>query len=202
MKCTTRSELAEGKSLASPGHDFPYNVFVARCYTLHPFFSFIGKLISFSAFLAFTCRSDSMLKREKKELRSFLHRSIFWVISYDQAAVERLEHTLAKLWHTGRLIGQKCPNIEVNWRVDPRFASKRNLSAKKNNVSSEHSSGVAYHPYACINCIFRIIYHSFKAARDISIKWVYKWNALHLPNYQKASLFLRISSLWLCFKTH
>ena len=141
-------------------------------------------------------------EKKKKELRSFLHRSIFWVISYDQAAVERLEHTLAKLWHTGPLIGQKCPNIEVNWRVDPRFASKRNLSAKKNNVSSEHSSGVAYHPYACINCIFRIIYHSFKAARDISIKSVYKWNALHLPNYQKTSLFLRISSLWLCFKTH
>jgi len=74
--------------------------------------------------------------------------------------------------------------------------------AKKNNVLSEHSSGVAYHPYACNNCIFRIIYHSFKAARDISIKSVYKWNALHLPNYQKASLFLRISSLWLCCKTH
>ena len=49
--------------------------------------------------------------------------------------MERLEHTLAKLWHTGPLIGQKCPNIEVNWRVDPRFASKRNLSAKKHIMS-------------------------------------------------------------------
>ena len=111
-----------------------------------------------------------MRKREKKELRSFLHRSVFWVISFDQAAVERLEHTSAKLWHTGPLIGQNCPEIEVNWQVDPRFASKRNLSGKKNNVSSEHSSGVAYHPYACNNCIFRIIYHSFKVARVISIK--------------------------------
>ena len=64
-----------------------------------------------------------MLKREKKELRSFLYRSIFFVISHNQAAVERLEHTLAKLWHMGPRIGQKCPKLEVNMQVDPRFAS-------------------------------------------------------------------------------
>ena len=91
----------------------------------------------------------------KKNLDHFCIEVFFWVISYDQAAVERLEHTLAKLWHTGPLIGQKCPKIEVNWQVDPRFAPKRNLSGKK-NVLSEHSSGVAYHPYASNNCIFTI----------------------------------------------
>ena len=53
-----------------------------------------------------------------------LRHYFFFVISHNQAAVERLEHTLAKLWHMGARIGQKCPKLEVNMQVDPRFASK------------------------------------------------------------------------------
>ena len=43
------------------------NTLVARCYTLPPFFFFEGKLIGFSGFLAITCWSDSMLKRERRK---------------------------------------------------------------------------------------------------------------------------------------
>ena len=99
---------------------------------------------------------------KEKQPRSFLHRNIPWITNHDQAAVENLEHTLAKLRHTGVRIGQKCPKIEINWQVDPRFASKTNLSGKKSKNISEHSYGAAYHPYAGNNCTIRIIYHSLK----------------------------------------
>ena len=96
------------------------------------FFSFEGKLIGFSGYLAFTFFSDSMLKREKNGLNHFCIEIFLYLLTTNkQTAGEKLTHTLAKLRCTGTLIGQKCPKIEVNWQVDPRFACRQNLSDKK-----------------------------------------------------------------------
>ena len=93
--------------------------------------------------------------------------------------MKKFKHTLAKLSRTGTLIG---PEVSENSsQLDPRFACKRNLSGKTETVISEHSSGVAYHPYAGKNFTTTIIYFSFKGAKDISIKSVYKLKALPLP---------------------
>ena len=106
---------------------------------------------------------------KEKQPRSFLHRNIPGITNHDQAAVEKLEHTLAKLRHTGTLIGQECPTIEVNWQVDPRFASKRNVSGKTEKVINEHSFSIAYHQYASNTFTMTIIYQRYKAPKDISI---------------------------------
>ena len=68
---------------------------------------------------------------KEKQPRSFLHRNIPLLTNHEQTAAEKLRHTLAKLRRTGTLIGQKCPKIEVNCQVDPRFACNENLSIKK-----------------------------------------------------------------------
>ena len=171
MKCHTPTELEERKSLPSSllAMIFLQNTFLAGCYTLPPFLFFEAKLIGFSGYLPFTCYSHSMLKRERKQLRSFLHQNIPWATNHEQTATQKLEDTLAKLRHTGTLIGQECPTIEVNWQVDPRFASKRNLSGKTEKVINEHSFGIAYHQYACNNFTITIIYQRYKALKDISI---------------------------------
>ena len=83
--------------------------------------------------------------------------------------------------------------------MDPRFACKRILSGKKDEVISEHLSGVEYHPDACSNCTITIMYHSLNGAKDISIKSVYKSKRTTPTNLEEGksfpSLFLGMNFL-------
>ena len=84
--------------VASPRHDFLDKTHLSQDVTLC--FLFLSLKENWSDSVD-TLRSLVSLilcwNKKEKQVRSFLHRNIPWVTNHDQAAVEKLEHTLAKL---------------------------------------------------------------------------------------------------------
>ena len=114
-----------------PAITFLKHTFVARCYTLTPFFSPLKENWSDSVD---TLRSLSSLilcwnKREKRS-KSLLHRNIPLLTNHKQTDRRGEADTYLSKVEVHRY--SHWPEVSQNWsQVDPRFACRQNLSNKK-----------------------------------------------------------------------
>ena len=110
MHYTYQITRRQVSSFASPRYDFAAKHISRKMLHSYSFFFSLKENWSDSVDSLRSLAGLILCWKEKEEkLRSFLHWNIPWFTTDDQASVEKLKHTLAKLRHTGTLIDEKCP---------------------------------------------------------------------------------------------
>ena len=125
----SRMQLSFVASLAM--NSLKKNTSVARCYTPSPFLFFEGKLIGFSGYLAFTCQSDSILKRERK---------IAYLISASKYSLNYKNYLSQFQWSERRTFLSNQCKIEMHYlyqisRMQLSFVASLAMNSLKKNTS-------------------------------------------------------------------